>query len=63
MGFIKKGTIQLLDIDGEQLLVMKLEKPLKPGQKIGKIIVKPVEERVCKGSCCDATCHGDAQHA
>lgn len=61
MGFIKDGTIELLNLDGEQILVMKLEDPIKPGEKIGKIIVKPVDEDVCKGSCCDATCHGGTQ--
>ena len=57
--FIKKGTIKLVDLDNEQLLIMKLKKPLKPGEKIGEIIIKPVDQKSgpCKGTCCDATCH------
>ncbi|WP_319522181.1 hypothetical protein [uncultured Desulfosarcina sp.] len=60
---IKKGTIKLVDLDNEQLLIMKLAKPLKPGETIGSIIIKPADQTKgpCKGTCCDATCHGNQQ--
>jgi hypothetical protein len=58
MDFIKRGTIQLLDLDNEQLLIMKLAHRLKPGEKLGRIVIKPLDSPECRGTCCDATCHG-----